>query len=457
MSANRLKLIFQTSEKWTVETEKHDQCKQRSRRLKAEQKTAGRRKMSQTSGLDQNEQIRRSYRGNIVTIAGSSAVNALGGGIISTYVSLYFVSIGGDPITLGIMASVAAIVQCFVLFLGGFIADYYGRKRIIVITGFYGILFPLMYAFFRDWRIFVIAAIMGSFGAISSPASHATVADSIPQKNRTTGIASLQVISSFPMIFAPPIGGWLIQEYGITDGFRLACMFTAGAALASAMILTIFLRETLPKKEGANTGTPRKSMLKDFGKRISNLPSSLKALLVSYGLVAFANGLVGQFFILYAIRIIGLKPLDWGIIVSLQFLVATFLRIPGGWASDRFGKKKMMTLSILTCTPCTIMFVLSNSFIQAAVSALLLVTAGIYYAPAHEALQADLTPREVRGQVTAFWDIDTAISAALGALTGGILFQTLGPATPFYLFTAVELAAAALIIAAVKEPTNKEN
>jgi MFS family permease len=259
------------------------------------------------------------------------------------------------------------------------------------------------------------------------------------------------------MIFAPLIGGWLIKEYGTADGFRLACMITAGAALASALIVFLFLRETLPRRENSKTRTPGNSLFNDFRKRISNMPSSLKALLLAYGLIAFANGLVGQFFILYAIKIIGLNALDWGIIISLQFLIATLLRIPGGWASDRFGKKKTMTLSILTCTPFTILFVLSSSFIQAGVAALLFATAGIYYAPAHEALQADLTPREVRGQVTAFWDIDNAISAALGALTGGILFQTVGPTTPFYLFTAVELAAAGLIIGAVKEPAIREN
>lgn len=137
--------------------------------------------MGQTSSSNQSRRTLRLYHRNIATIAGSSAVNALGGGIISTYVSLYFVSIGGDPITLGLVTSIAAIIQCFVLFLGGFIADYYGRRGIIVMAGFYSILFPLLYAFIHDWRFFVIAAIMASFGAISSPASHATVADSIPR------------------------------------------------------------------------------------------------------------------------------------------------------------------------------------------------------------------------------------------------------------------------------------
>jgi len=115
-----------------------------------------------------------------------------------------------------------------------------------------------------------------------------------------------------------------------------------------------------------------------------------------------------------------------------------------------------MAISVLTCAPCTIIFVLSQSFLQTAIAALLLITTGIYYAPAHEALQADLTPKAVRGRVTALWDISNAISAALGILIGGYLFQTVNPATPFYLFTAIELVAAILIMGAVREPTEKE-
>lgn len=67
-----------------------------------------------------------------------------------------------------------------------------------------------------------------------------------------------------------------------------------------------------------------------------------------------------------------------------------------------------------------------------------------------------MTPKAVRGRITAIWDIGNAVSVALGALIGGFLFQTVNPATPFYLFTAAELVAAFLIIIAVREPSEKE-
>lgn len=419
--------------------------------------------MKETASTEnkRNLQLKGFYRGNIAVIASSNAIRSFGVGIIGTYVSKYFVEIGGDTITLGLMTSIASIIQCFMLFLGGFIADHYGRRRILVLTAFYGVFFPLLYAIIQDWRIFIASTIIGAFGAVSSPASHAMIADSIPPKRRTTVIASLQVISSLPVVFAPLIGGWLIKVHGLQDGFRLACIYTTTAVLASALIILFFLKETIPDEFGQKTKLLSNDTLRDFTKRLTQLPNSLKALLISYALIVFANGLVGQYYILYATTNIGLSELEWGIIVSLQYLLATILRIPGGWISDKFGKRKVMIISVLTCAPCTIIFALSQSFLQAAIAALLLIATGIYYAPAHEALQADLTPKAVRGRITAIWDIGNAVSGAVGALTGGFLFQKdpatqFYPTTAFYLFTATELVAAFLIISVVREPSEKE-
>jgi MFS family permease len=172
--------------------------------------------------------------------------------------------------------------------------------------------------------------------------------------------------------------------------------------------------------------------------------------------VAFANGAVSQYYILYASRVVGVTALDWGVVVSLQLLLAGILKIPGGWLSDRFGKKRAMTVSLLMSIPMILVFTLSQSFLQLVVSALLLVAAGIYYAPAHEALQADLTPRSMRGRISAFWDQSSAVAVGFGALVGGFAFEALGAAVPFYLFALAELIAVILLVGMVKEPQVKE-
>ena len=415
-------------------------------------------RMRGTDSVEKEHRLHSSgfLHGNIAVIAASSAIKGFGGQIIGTYIPMYFLILGGSPLTLGLMGSITSVIQCVTLLLGGFIADYYGRRKIIVFTAFYSVISPLLYAFIQDWRIFAALSIIGVLGTLSAPASKAIVADSLPPEKRTTGIASLQVISSLSLIVAPIIGGWLIQTQNLPNGFRLACIYTVATAFTSASIVFLFLKETLHRRPAAKSKVINSSKLMNFLKLPRSLPNSLKALMIPYALVVFANGAVGQYYILYAHDSIGITALEWGIIVSLQFLLANILKIPGGWLSDKFGKRKIMIISVLTCAPCTILFTLSQSFLQALTVALLLIVTGIYYLPAHMALQSDLTPRIMRGRITALFGIISALSAASGSLAGGFLFQSVNPATPFYLFTVAELVATFFIISILREPTKRE-
>jgi MFS family permease len=396
------------------------------------------------------------FRGNLRVILGSNMVNGFGTSIISPFLSLYFVSIGGDPIRLGFMSSLSILIQCLILRQGGSLADHYGRRRLIVIAAFYAILLPALYALIVDWRIFFITSALGAFGAVSSPAIHATVADSLSPGKRTTLISMLQVFSAIPTVFSPLIGGWIIGTYKLPTGFRLACVFVAGTTLVSALIMLFFLRETIRPENVPKQGVPSTTVSVRSALSPQSL-HSLVALLSAYGLVALANALVGNYYVLYATQVVHIDAFNYGIIFSLQILFIILLKIPGGWASDKYGKKKIMIISILTCTPFVVAFTFSRLFVEAAVTMILLAIAGMYYAPAHEALQADLAPREIRGRITSFWDIIGAVGGAIGATLGGFFYQTIGPATPFYFFAIVEGAAALLIFFGVKEPLRAEN
>jgi MFS family permease len=398
------------------------------------------------------------FRGNIGVIIGSNTVNGFGTAIISSFLSLYFVkALGGDTIWLGLMTSLSTMIQLPILRLGGRLADQYGRRRLIVIAAFYAVLSPALYALIRDWRIFFVIYGLGAFGAVSSPAIHATVADSAPPEIRTTAISIIQVVPTLPTIFSPLVGGWFIAAYGLKSGFRLACVFVAGTTLVSALIMLLFLKETIRPENAQKSGVPGKLTVSARGALSKKSLHSLVALLSAYGLIAFANGLVGPYYTLYANQVIGIDYPSIGIILSLQLLFVILLKIPGGWVSDKYGKKKIMIISILTCIPFVVAFTFSRQFIQAAITMILLAIAGMYYAPAHEALQADLAPREIRGRITSFWDITGAVGGAIGAPLGGFFFQTIGPATPFYLFAVFEVAATLLIFVGVKEPQIAEN
>jgi MFS family permease len=399
------------------------------------------------------------FKGNLLTLAVSSAFTSLGIGMIGVYLPKYFLSLGGNTLTLGFVGAVSAVVQFCVLFLGGIVADRYGRKSILVAATFYGMLAPFLYFLLNDWRLFATVSIIAAFGAVSTPAWHAVVADSVPPEKRSSGIAALQVFSSLPQVIAPLGWGWLIDKLGWIDGFKAGCLYSLALGVIAALVLWFFMKETLKKPAEQESPLQFSSSLTSkvgLSEVHLSLSTSLKALMIAYSLVMFANAAVGQYYIIYATEVIQLSAFQWSMIVSLQFLLASLLRIPGGIAAGRFGKRKVLIMSVLLCSPFTILFTLSSSFIQALAVLLLLVAAGIYYGAAHEALQADLTPKSVRGRIAALWLMSSALGVASGVFVGGWIFQTVSPSAPFYLFPVAELAAFVFLFLGVKEPLRKE-
>jgi len=399
------------------------------------------------------------FQGNIAVLAVSGAFTNLGAGIIGLFMPEYFRRLGGNTLILGLAGFLVFVVQLFTLLLGGLIADNYGRRRVMVLTAFYGALFPLLYAVVQDWRLIAAIGVVAAFGTVSAPASHAIVADSIPPEKRATGISALQVISSMPLIFVPLIWGWTIDNLGWIEGFKVGSIYSIATALASAFIFLFFLKETRKThstESSASLNSQGVNPWTSLGEVRRSLSTSLKTLMIAYFLIMFANAVVGQYYIIYATEMIKLTAFEWSLIVSLQFLSVIMLKIPGAYVADRFGKKKVLIISALACAPFTILFTLSHSFVQVLTVMLLLVVAGIYYAPVHEALQADLTPRPIRGRVIMLWIIGSALASAIGVFIGGLLFHTVSPETPFYLFTAAEFVAVVLLVVGVREPLEKE-
>jgi len=405
----------------------------------------------------QKQAVSGFFHGNILVLALSGAIGSLGG-FVGVFISKYFVEIGGNLLTVGLLGSAAAFIQFFTLSVGGFIADYHGRRRIIVFAAFYSALLLLLYAVVKDWRMFGALTLLATIGTVANPAIHAIVVDSIPPEKRTMGIASLRVVSTLPSAISPLIGGWLIQNSGLEDGFRMGCVYAASLAFLSAIPIFVLLRETTHSRALKNPIVSWRDAVFGFAKPLDcGLPRGLKVLIGAYALVMFSNSAVGPYYIFFASDVAGLTEFQWGTVVGLQFLLSNILLIPGGWLSDKFGKRKIMIVSLSATIPMILLFTLSRAFIQVMFVALLLVATGIYYAPAHEALQADFTPRSIRGRTASLWLIVSAVSAALGAPVGGFTFQTLGPTVPFYIFAAAELTALLLLIVMVKEPEIKQS
>lgn len=130
-------------------------------------------------------------------------------------------------------------------------------------------------------------------------------------------------------------------------------------------------------------------------------------------------------------RDLGATAAELGLMAS-SFLLGTFMfQLPGGWASDKWGRKPLLVFGIAVAGIVSFAFLLWDNpwyfialrFVEGA--------AGGAIQPASNAYVMDSVPAKERG--AAFGWLGSAFSAGfmLGPAAGGIMVDTLGYASPF--------------------------
>jgi MFS family permease len=131
-------------------------------------------------------------------------------------------------------------------------------------------------------------------------------------------------------------------------------------------------------------------------------------------------------------------------LLALAFIPATliegFLPSRMGRLSDRLGRMPLIMAGLTWAGLCTL-FVPGFPLLVWAIACWALKTLGVTMAmPPQKALISDLTASAARGTGYGFYTFAASLGATGGPLLGGWLYDTVGPAVPFYLAGAVLLA-----------------
>jgi MFS family permease len=157
----------------------------------------------------------------------------------------------------GLLLIFSQIFSVFANLLGGYCADRFGRKRMMVISSIgQGLAFagfglansPWLHA---PWISFICFAIAGVFGSIYWPASQAMVADVVEEKDRSSVFAIFYTSINIAVVCGPILGAIFYVRY------PFQVMLIAGVVcILLGFVLTKWTRETVPaiKKEWDNEG-----------------------------------------------------------------------------------------------------------------------------------------------------------------------------------------------------------
>jgi MFS family permease len=395
-------------------------------------------------------------RGNILVLIASWVLMSFSRPIPDTYYPLFVQELGGTPSIIGLIGFAQFIILALVQFPGGYLADKYGRRGLIVSMTFGAALANVFYAVAPSWHFILIGAVIFSLCLIYQPALLAIEADSLPPEKRGMGFSILRIVDAFS-IASPLIAGFLYLNYGLIEGMRIAYWFVTIAFL-SAAIIRIKLKETL-KVDAKRIDLI--DIVRNYPVFIREsivvwrfIPRGMMYIFLIYAALSFFSQMCSPYYIVYASEELLIEKFQWSLFLTLQSAVIFGSTLPIGKLIDIFGRKKSLVILLLLSALGIPFFIYGDSYKLIIFFILSGVSSSISIA--YQSLEADLVPREYRGRVIGFTRFFTYVLASIGQLLGGFLYEKVSPQLPFLLLLASTIASTILALLLIHEPGRRE-
>src|SRR5512134_2016248 len=164
--------------------------------------------------------------------------------LFAPFFSVYMLALGVTDQQIGSIASLGLVVQIFSALLSGAIVDKFGRRLTLFLCDLLCWSVPcLIWAVAQDVRFFIAAAFMNGLFRISHTAWTCLMVEDAEERHLVhiwTWIMIFAVCSAF---FAP-LGGWIVDRYGLIPAVRGLYVFGCIVLTAKFVILYVYSHET---------------------------------------------------------------------------------------------------------------------------------------------------------------------------------------------------------------------
>ncbi|RWZ55232.1 MFS transporter [Halobacillus fulvus] len=316
----------------------------------------------------------------------------------------------------GLLLVLSQFFSVLASLIGGYCADRFGRKKMMVFAALGEsasfIIFALANSPWIDSPIltFVAFSLLGVFGALYWPASHAMVADVVSEKHRADVFAVFYTSLNIAVVIGPLIGSVIFYTYRFE-------MLLSGVAITAvlAWVLWYFLDETTTIKErvqekGKGLLQVVWGELRDY--RIIAQDRNFLLFIIAGILVAQTFMQLDLLIAVYTSETINNQTLftfgDWDLTLSGErafglilaengLLVALFTVIVTKWM-NRFKEKKVFIYSCLFYAVGISLYGLTNSLWIFILAMAIFTFAELMVVGIQESFIAKIAPEDMRGQ-----------------------------------------------------------
>ena len=400
--------------------------------------------------------VLRRNKGNPRTLIFMEPLWGIPYNLIAPFATLYMYTQGITDVQIGLILSVAMVVQVFFSFFGGILTDKLGRKLTTMLGDFFGwCVACLIWAVSDNVWLFLLAVIFNSFEQINQTAWFCLLIEDAEPKD-LVGIYTWVNIGGLVAIFFAPISGLFINAHSVVPVIRILYLVFAANMLIKGVITYRHCDETRQGKiriaETRNTSVMR--MLLEYKQLVPAVLKNreiVKVVSVSV-MLHIANIVSVNFFSLYVTQRLGVAESYLAFFPILNAAVMLFFMIGIQHRLDavKFRIPLWIGLALLATGSLLLIAAPIGSLVMIVLYVFVVAVASALIAPRKDALiQLNIDPRQ-RARINSLIMATTiAFASPFGYVAGWL--SSMDRRLPF-VFNFILFITAILIVGRLKEP-----
>jgi MFS family permease len=202
-------------------------------------------------------------------------------------------ALGVSEAQVGVLAGVLVLSKFASTLLGGYFADRFGRKRILVTVDILCWGIPmLLYAVAQNPWYFVAGRLINGFVYLVLPSFECLFVEDVPVEHRAAVFGTLQFLTSGARLLAPVAGG-LVAWLGIVPAGRLIMATCMVSSVSIAVVRHFTMHETTMGRErmSSTIGTTPRTLIREYAGIVAAMLRNreVRAFLLVRSLVAFVT------------------------------------------------------------------------------------------------------------------------------------------------------------------------
>ncbi|MGX1692141.1 MFS transporter [Brevundimonas naejangsanensis] len=388
-------------------------------------------------------------------------INLVGFGLVVPLLPFFAQSLQAEPWQITLMFSAYSLGQFFAEPFWGRLSDRIGRKPVLLATLAANAVGYLLLAFAPNIWVAVAVRLFTGLGAGNISTVQGYIADVTPPERRAGRMGLIGAAFGLGFIVGPGLGGLLAQPQMGHVGYQLPIFAASGAAVAAALGVMFFLRESRTR---ADPAAPRPAFLSgvSFARTdevISRVLMVSLIYLAGFSAMEAAFGLWAEHRYAWTAREVGLSFMIVGLISAVnQGLVA-------GRLARRFGEARVLAVGMLLFGLSMVLQVAAPvawfpaGRIDMGLFSLPLVAGWIIPVimgigacgmslamPNISAMISRSSPPDRQGAMLGLNMAAGSMARIVGPIVAGVLYSAVGPNWPFLAGAALTVPAAAMAI-----------